>query len=823
MKFIDLFSGIGGFRSALELNGHECIAYSEVDKFAKQSYQAIYNTEDEIDLGDITKISEEYLSHFKQENDIVVGGSPCFRKGTLITTKNGLKPIEEIKKGDYVLTHNNRYKEVVVPMVNPAKEIYSLKVMNSVETYVTPEHPVRAIEKFSKYNSKERKYDISFSKPKWIKVKDLQKGKHYIQLGKSSEETNPDNITKEEAWLIGRYIADGYLLTSKRSGRKNSFRRDVVFCVGKDKKLKFENKLSEYTMNPSEEKTVYKYRKQNERLFNLVSKCGRGSENKEIPQEYLNLPLEILEELIEGYLSGDGSCSNGIYSFTTVSEKLALSLVSGLNNVYKNGASITFSERPKKHIIEGREVNQKDTYRIQLRKEYNKGREPQTLKIDNFLYAPIKKIEIQETSETVYNFEVEDDNSYVANNMVVHNCQSFSLAGSRKGFEDTRGTLFFEYAKVVKETQPKYFLFENVKGMLSHDKGNTIRVVLETFDQLGYYIDFNVFNSKYYDVPQNRERIYIVGKRKDLVDNSKYQEKVKGKKKLEEVHNWAVDNINYVKLLPKLKTEVTTRLIDVLEDEVDEKYYLSEEKTKKLTLDNDLGGKLNMYDYNERDRVHSVNKVSPTLNTMQGGDRQPKVAVIGNTSNTGYKSHDVHDTDGLSPTVAARDYKGPKQIAVREATKQGYAIAEQGDSVNVTYPDSKTRRGRVGKQVAQTLQAGEVNQGVVMEDKNIRFTDDGFHIHRNDKKKSSIQGTHVTYKEGKTHALTSNHVPMTLNNLRIRKLTPLECWRLQGFTDEQFYKAKDSGVSNSQLYKQAGNAVTVNVVDYIVKNIIKEQ
>ena len=472
MKFIDLFSGIGGFRSALELNGHECIAYSEVDKFAKQSYQAIYNTEDEIDLGDITKISEEYLSHFKQENDIVVGGSPC---------------------------------------------------------------------------------------------------------------------------------------------------------------------------------------------------------------------------------------------------------------------------------------------------------------------------------------------------------QSFSLAGSRKGFEDTRGTLFFEYAKVVKETQPKYFLFENVKGMLSHDKGNTIRVVLETFDQLGYYIDFNVFNSKYYDVPQNRERIYIVGKRKDLVDSPKYQEKVKGKKKLEEVHNWAVDNISYVKLLPKLKTEVTTRLIDVLEDEVDEKYYLSEEKTKKLTLDNDLGGKLNMYDFNERDKVHSVNKVSPTLNTMQGGDRQPKIAVLGNTSHTGYKAHDVHDINGLSPTVAARDYKGPKQIAVREATKKGYAIAEQGDSVNVTYPDSKTRRGRVGRQIAQTLQAGEVNQGVVMEDTGIRFTEDGFHTHRNDNKKSSIQGTHVTYKEGKTHALTSNHVPMTLNNLRIRKLTPLECWRLQGFTDEQFYKAQNDGVSNSQLYKQAGNAVTVNVVDYIVK------
>jgi len=385
MKFIDLFSGIGGFRSALELNGHECIAYSEVDKFAKQSYQAMYDTKNEIDLGDITKISEEYLSHFKQENDIVVGGSPC---------------------------------------------------------------------------------------------------------------------------------------------------------------------------------------------------------------------------------------------------------------------------------------------------------------------------------------------------------QSFSLAGSRKGFEDTKGTLFFEYAKVVKETQPKYFLFENVKGMLSHDKGNTIRVVLETFGQLGYYIDFNVFNSKYYDVPQNRERIYIVGKRKDLVDNPKYQEKVKGKKKLEEVHNWAVDNINYVELLPKLKTEVTTRLIDVLEDEVDEKFYLSEEKTEKLVMNLD--------------------------------------------------SNEV--------------------IGVREATKQGYAIAEEGDSVNVSYPTSKTRRGRVGKQVAQTLQAGEVNQGVVIDDTQ------GYNGVR-------------TYKGISPTLRSSRSGLKTIEGLRIRKLTPLECWRLQSFTDDQFYKAQESGVSNSKLYKQAGNSVTVNVVDAIVKEL----
>ena len=476
-------------------------------------------------------------------------------------------------------------------------------------------------------------------------------------------------------------------------------------------------------------------------------------------------------------------------------------------------------------------------------------------------YSEIDKHAIQ-SYQAMYNTENEIDlgditnisQEYLShfkkdNDMVVGGspCQAFSVAGKQAGFEDTRGTLFFEYAKVVKETQPKYFLFENVKGMTSHDQGNTIRVVLETFNELGYYIDFNVFNSKYYGVPQNRERIYILGKRKDLVEQPKYHDKTKGKKKFDEIHNWAVDNISYVELLPQLQTEVTTRLIDVLEDEVDEKYYLSEEKTKKLTLDFSL------------------------------------------------TSQDKHG------------------IAVREATKQGYAIAEQGDSVNVTYPDSKTRRGRVGKQVAQTLQAGEVNQGVVIDDTlnfyakdNVVYDEEQYKklvkanndfevdyiyveptLYRLDEKHillinndqnqfevieiregyyltlkvaSSLDELNsTTYKKeygrfgrqavetlnenkdiindgmtvnaynktidktGLSPTLTTRPegfktaiLPIT-NGLRIRKLTEKECWRLQGFTDEQFYKAKNSGVSKSQLYKQAGNSVSVPVVDAIVK------
>uniref|UniRef100_UPI0011A9B012 DNA cytosine methyltransferase n=1 Tax=Staphylococcus arlettae TaxID=29378 RepID=UPI0011A9B012 len=329
-------------------------------------------------------------------------------------------------------------------------------------------------------------------------------------------------------------------------------------------------------------------------------------------------------------------------------------------------------------------------------------------------------------------------------------CQTFSIAGKRAGFEDTRGTLFFEIARAIKEIQPSYVLLENVKGLFSHDGGRTFGTIIQTLDELGFITEWGLFNSKYWGVPQNRERVYILATRKD-----KFKEPL------------LFD-------LVKQQTEVTTRLIDVLEDEVDEKYYLSEEKTKNLTLNEDLSGRLNMYNYRQRDEINSANKVSPTLNTMQGGDRQPKIAVLGNTSHTGYKAHDVHDINGLSPTIAARDYKGSKQIAVREATKQGYTIAEQGDSVNVSYPTSKTRRGRVGKQVAQTLQAGEVNQGVVIGVGHHPFS-----------KKREFNGYGLICP---TLIATDYKAPKTAltNDLRIRKLVPIETWRLQGFTDEQF-------------------------------------
>ena len=483
-------------------------------------------------------------------------------------------------------------------------------------------------------------------------------------------------------------------------------------------------------------------------------------------------------------------------------------------------------------------------------------------------------------------------------------CQAFSIAGKRRGFADTRGTLFFEIARAIKEIQPSYTLLENVKGLFSHDKGRTFGTIIQALDELGYVVEWGLFNSKFWGVPQNRERVYILATRKD-----KFKEPL------------LFD-------LVKQQTEVTTRLIDVLEDEVDEKYYLSEEKTKKLTLDHDLGGKLNFYNYNETDKVYSVNKVSPTLNTMQGGNRQPKIAIPTLTPDRVNKRQNGRrfKEDGEPMfTLTAQDRHG---IAIREATKKGYTVAEPGDSVNISFPDSETRRGRVGKQTANTLLTGE-EQGVVLggdnHDKNkerntfetlqilqkeigekeiakwrSRILDTfqqeeilrqdvyekGLDIEQDEKKLERNQQSHecevknTTFDEQErmremsinkefrcsshgrgsiqqfareltsimqklSHETSEEKVlfhlrkttqgigllqqtlykiqeiwkssPHKIQTIRIRKLTEKECWLLQGFTDEQFYKAKNDGVSNSQLYKQAGNSVTVNVIDAIVR------
>ena len=295
-------------------------------------------------------------------------------------------------------------------------------------------------------------------------------------------------------------------------------------------------------------------------------------------------------------------------------------------------------------------------------------------------------------------------------------CQAFSVAGKRGGFEDTRGTLFFEVARAAQQIQPRYLLLENVKGLLNHDKGNTFGTILNTLHELGYaHIEWGVFNTKYWGVPQNRERVFILA---ELTDTPKEPY-----------------------LLPLLHRQqengVTARLRDVLETDVDEKYYLSDEKTAKLV------------------ETLAIN--------------ENKSGFIGVGHHPFSKKYEFKGyVDDASPCLIATDYKAPKTLLEK---------AEVRATLTPDRPD-KRQNGR-------------------------RFKD-------NDEPMFTLTAQDK-------HGIATNEA----SSYRIRKLTPLECWRLQDFTNEQFYKARSVGVSDSQLYKQAGNSVTVKVVEVIARQIQK--
>ncbi|PAE24048.1 DNA (cytosine-5-)-methyltransferase [Bacillus sp. 7894-2] len=365
-------------------------------------------------------------------------------------------------------------------------------------------------------------------------------------------------------------------------------------------------------------------------------------------------------------------------------------------------------------------------------------------------------------------------------------CQAFSVAGKRGGFDDARGTLFFEMARLAAEKQPKLILAENVKGLVSHDKGKTLDTIVKTLNDIGYRVDFEIMNSKYFGVAQNRERIFIVGVREDLIENQPWVNVKgstvipKGKRRLAEYPDLKSFNFDWPK-----QDEVTTKLIDILEPVVDERYYLSDEKTAALVgrlepEDTEDAPNIlhNIYGGFEEKKPRVFKDESPTIRTSAGGGHLPSL---------------LEEVEGLP---------------IKEATKTGYAVAEEGDAVNFRFPNSNTRRGRVGKQVANTLEASGISQGVVERE--------GCVNNRGAiETRETSNALDANYAKGmvnhgqRTQVLESRPSP----RYRIRKLTPLECFRLQGFSDEVHQTVVDAGISDSQRYKQAGNAVTVNVIE----------
>lgn len=268
-------------------------------------------------------------------------------------------------------------------------------------------------------------------------------------------------------------------------------------------------------------------------------------------------------------------------------------------------------------------------------------------------------------------------------------CQAFSIAGKRHGFEDTRGTLFFDLARILRAKQPRLFVFENVKGLLSHDNGNTFRTIIATIDELGYDCQWQVLNSKDFGVPQNRERIIIVGHLRGTARPQVFP----------------IPGANQQSISQSAEVRPNTQSVTAT-------YYKGGKGSHIKQLNQPT---------HSNDRVYDPEGIAPTLNTMQGGRRQPKI---------------LQDVRGIKKSQNGKGFK-------------------YGDDAKVSY-------------TVDTLATQGIDDGQI-----------------------------------------------------VRRLTPLECERLQAFPDNWTkYDVNGNLVSDTQRYKMAGNAVTTNVIQAVFERIL---
>jgi DNA (cytosine-5)-methyltransferase 1 len=377
--------------------------------------------------------------------------------------------------------------------------------------------------------------------------------------------------------------------------------------------------------------------------------------------------------------------------------------------------------------------------------------------------------------KNVYDREIPSDSLDIY--MTSPPCQAFSLAGKRLGKDDKRGVLFFNSHEFIQENKPRFFIFENVKGLLSDDNGrtfqewinhlggksvNSVPVIFPTDEAVPYHIYWKVLNAKKLGVPQNRERVFIIGIRDDE-DN---------------VFDWPQE------------VYLTNRLKDVLENDVDDKYFLSEKTVNYLLR-------------------HQTNK-----------DILKK------------------DIPKNSSCIPASYYKIPRDcqyIKVKSGTAKGYEEATEGDSINFGFASSDTRRGRVGKEVLQTLDTA-CNQGVMVgtwrthkDGQGFRETEDNNcpTIPARAREDGSGQAvikipeyhnciTEAIGRQGSSSEYIDSCKKVYATTNKIRRLTPRECFRLMDFPDSFTWP-----VSDSQAYKQAGNSIVVKCLELIIKNLKK--
>lgn len=825
MKFIDFFAGIGGFRRGMELAGHECVGFCEFDKFATASYTSMHLlTKEQREFLDKMPLKQRQKEILKEEyrngewyaNDIrrVYAGDipkadcwcfgfPCFVRGTYILTEKGYIPIENVSVGDRVLTHKGRWKTVTSVMQRDNARIWNVNGFGILPTGTTAEHPY---------------YVTRVSEPIEFKpVKGLNDS-YYSTMVLPDEE--PNKYSKEIWWIIGRYIADGWRV--RRQDRPREGR--IVFAVSDKKREEFEHRLSEANLHGTytEERACGKYHVCNNQLYEYLGIFGEYAYGKRIPREALCLPREKAEYFYNGYMSGDGR--NDKEEATSTSAAVILGMCIIAQRLGKPVPAVYYTKRDSKCTIEGRECKQRDTYTFRIPnksvKGYYRGRY-----VCRKLYQPTES----DQYETVYNLSVEEDESYIANGAIVHNCQDISVAGKQLGFQGNRSSLFFRVMYLIgqleEENKPTYLFIENVKNLLSVNGGWDFARLLIEMEQGGYDAEWQVLNSKDFGVPQNRERCFIIG---------------------------------------HLRNRSTAEIFPV----------------ERADRENSIQIIGHRDGYRRNTQAFAQDGITEALSTCQGDGRGHHVALPC-FIDLCYQGLQMTDT---ARCLKARYYKGVanhagqdsgiaiKVIGEVNSSQDGKVLGIDGITkchsaghnsnpkivLPVLTPDrvEKRQNGRRFKENGDpmlTLTRADIH-GVAIEPTGFNCMPDGTCRTLKNQYQKNSGGNFTCQTDRGATAVAVKFKNITANTIRIanaldtscnqgifvqvsekltvyavwyekyqcyiaiRKLTPKECFRLQGWTDEYFEKAAFVN-SDSQLYKQAGNGVTVTVIEAIAKHL----
>lgn len=460
-RMAEFFCGMGNFRAGFDQAGWETVYSCEWDKHKRKIYEIIYG--EPPTSSDICDVKGMDIP----DAECWTFGAPCITEDSLILTKDGYKELKDIKVGDMVLTKSNTWHPVVKIFDNGVADTLYLSGAGFYKIHCTPEHKfyVRKMA-YKKSNPMDRKLEEPT-----FETADKLNGTYYMGIPVIQEE-KPFYSDSPTFWfLMGKMFMHNFPFNDDN------------------------NELVEF----------YK------------ETFGKHARDRNIPMSVVTLPNNLLKAFLIGLVAEDWyeELRDGVtYTIEPVNEQSAYAISLIINKLFHQHTDIKHSYKFNREF-----PAYPDRYSVKFTTvPVTKWK---SIYEDGYIWLRIKN-SVPAQKEHVYNIEVEEDHSYVLHGVISKNCQDFSVAGLRAGLDGDRSSLVREVFRILKERpadrRPEWLVYENVKGMLSSNQGWDFAAIQAEMGECGYDVTWQLFNSKDWGVPQNRERIYTVGHRRDRGD-----------------------------------------------------------------------------------------------------------------------------------------------------------------------------------------------------------------------------------------------------------------------------------------------------------------